>query len=154
MVSSFEVAQLATQQPAVATDALPKTAPSDDQVDTFEQIFRDANARSSTTPTTSSEPVTAAESQDSRQNTIDTLGLDAKAAPTSTTGDTILGGLSKLREIFDVQQAKLAGIGYTDSASGLIAAQLEVVKYSMLVDVTSKLTGKATQSFDTLMKGQ
>lgn len=151
MVSSFEVAQAVTQQPVVATDALaPKNTPSDDKVETFEQILRDTNAR---TPT-STEPVTDAESQDARQNTINTLDLDGNATPVTTTGDTILGGLSKLREIFDVQQAKLAGIGYTDSASGLIQAQIEVVKYSMLVDVTSKLTGKATQSFDTLMKGQ
>lgn len=147
MVSSIEVAQLATQQPVTTTDA---ATPSEDRVETFEKIFRDANDRTQTV----TENAPAAETQDSRQNTIDTLGLDSKAAPSSTTGDTILNGFSKLREVFDVQQAKLAGIGYTDSASGLIVAQLEVVKYSMLVDVTSKLTGKATQSFDTLMKGQ
>lgn len=134
MVASFEVAQLATQQPAIASDAqTPRTVPSDDQVEAFEQIFRDANAR---TPA-STETAPAAESQDARQNTINTLDLNSNAAPTSTTGDTILGGLSKLREVFDVQQAKLAGIAYTDNATGLIAAQLEVVKYSMLVGVTS-----------------
>jgi type III secretion system YscI/HrpB-like protein len=147
MVSSIEVAQLATQQPVTATDT---QVPSDDRVDAFEQIFRDANSRQPTVTETAPAP----ESQDARQNTINTLDLNSNAAPASTTGDTILNGFSKLREIFDVEQAKLAGIGYTDSASGLIAAQLEVVKYSMLVDVTSKLTGKATQSFDTLMKGQ
>lgn len=148
MVASIEVAQLVTQQPVGATDALaPKNVPSD-KVDTFEQIFRDASTKKTT-----SEPVTAAENQDARQNTINTLDLNVDAKTNNTTGDTILGGLSKLREVFDVQQAKLAGIGYTNSADGLIQAQLEVFKYSMLVDVTSKLAGKATQSFDTLMKG-
>lgn len=150
MVSSIEVAQLATSQPAVAADGLaPKNIPSVEKVEAFEQIFRDASAQPTPTP----QPATA-ESQGAREDALKTLELNGTAAPSSSTGDTILGGLSKLREIFDVQQSKLAGIGYTDSASGLIVAQLEVVKYSMLVDVTSKLTGKATQSFDTLMKGQ
>jgi type III secretion system YscI/HrpB-like protein len=36
----------------------------------------------------------------------------------------------------------------------LLAVQMEVVNFSMLVDVTSKLTGKSTQAFDTLLKGQ
>jgi hypothetical protein len=31
---------------------------------------------------------------------------------------------------------------------------MEMVNYSLLVDTTSKLTGKSTQSFDSLMKGQ
>lgn len=152
MVSSIEVAQLATpQQPVGAAEALaPNNGPGSDRVEAFEQIFRDARAQQSAP---NPEP-TAAESQSARDDALKTLELNGTATPSSSTGDTILGGLSKLREIFDVQQSKLAGIGYTDSASGLIVAQLEVVKYSMLVDVTSKLTGKATQSFDTLMKGQ
>jgi type III secretion system YscI/HrpB-like protein len=150
MVSSIEVAQIAAPQPSIAAGAAaPSNTPSAESVDTFEQIFRDASAQKPAAPTP-----TAAESQGAREDALKTLELNGAAAPSNSTGDTILNGLSKLREVFDVQQSKLAGIGYTDSASGLIVAQLEVVKYSMLVDVTSKLTGKATQSFDTLMKGQ
>ena len=36
----------------------------------------------------------------------------------------------------------------------LLAVQMETVNYSVLVDVTSKLTGKSTQAFESLLKGQ
>jgi type III secretion system YscI/HrpB-like protein len=42
----------------------------------------------------------------------------------------------------------------SQDASMLMSMQMEVVNYTLMVDVTSKLTGKSTQSFDTLMKGQ
>ena len=38
--------------------------------------------------------------------------------------------------------------------NALLAMQMEVAQYTILVDVSSKLTGKAAQSLDTLMKGQ
>jgi type III secretion system YscI/HrpB-like protein len=68
----------------------------------------------------------------------------------------ILQGLQKLRGVFDQQNTKIGAImdnQMIDSRS-LLAMQVEVVNFSLLVDVTSKLTGKATQSFETLMKGQ
>ncbi|WP_341367282.1 type III secretion system inner rod subunit SctI [Yoonia sp. BS5-3] len=77
------------------------------------------------------------------------------------TGQGIIDGLSKLRGVFDAQEQAVTGITPADTAgarltntSELINLQLEVVKYSMLMDVTSKLAGKSTQTFDTLMKGQ
>lgn len=71
-------------------------------------------------------------------------------------GDMILDGLSALRDIFDSQTAAVANIssGSLSGTEQLIATQLEIVKFSLLMDVTSKLTGKSTQTFDTLMKGQ
>jgi type III secretion system YscI/HrpB-like protein len=71
-------------------------------------------------------------------------------------GDLILDGLQKLRGTFDSRQAKVSELMRTTGtdASMLLAMQVEVVNYTLMVDVTSKLTGKSTQSFDTLMKGQ
>ncbi|KZM47400.1 EscI/YscI/HrpB family type III secretion system inner rod protein [Labrenzia sp. OB1] len=74
----------------------------------------------------------------------------------SQDGDLILSGLSALRDVFDKQTAAVndatsSSLGGTEK---LIATQMEIVKFSLLMDVTSKLTGKSTQTFDTLMKGQ
>ena len=86
------------------------------------------------------------------------LDLDQKAVESASgsTGDTIIDGVSKLREVFDNQEKAITDIGQSQLAQSekLINLQLEVVKYSMLMDVTSKLTGKSTQAFDTLLKGQ
>lgn len=87
---------------------------------------------------------------------------DADATTTEpATGQGIIDGLSRLRGVFDAQEQAITGISPTDpagtrllSSSELINLQLEVVKYSMLMDVTSKLAGKSTMTFDTLMKGQ
>lgn len=71
-------------------------------------------------------------------------------------GDLILEGLSRLRGTFDRQissiNAELADPNL--SVDKMMAMQMEVARFSLLVDVTSKLAGKTTQSIDTLMKGQ
>lgn len=103
-------------------------------------------------------------------NTVDRIGAfrgadmpvrEAAAVEAPTTGQGIIDGLSRLRGVFDAQENAITGIAPADTAgtrltntSELINLQLEVVKYSMLMDVTSKLAGKSTQTFDTLMKGQ
>ncbi|MEM7693050.1 MAG: type III secretion system inner rod subunit SctI [Pseudomonadota bacterium] len=122
-----------------------------DRVERFRQIFDQAVEAER-----AAEGPTAPE----RQRTIDTLGLDAVAADVRT-GDSILSGLSALRGVFDAQQARITEVVAADTIGGtaaasatLMAAQFELVQYTMLVDVTSKLTGKATQSLDTLIKGQ
>ncbi|MEJ1160532.1 type III secretion system inner rod subunit SctI [Prosthecomicrobium sp. N25] len=86
------------------------------------------------------------------------LGLEGPSpvAPEPNTGDAIIEGLQKLRGVFDDQNARLnavANAANTDFSS-LMAMQMEMVRFSLLVEVTSKLTGKSTQAFDTLMKGQ
>ena len=70
-------------------------------------------------------------------------------------GGIILDGWSRLRGIFDQQTASLntASSLAISGTERLIATQIEVAKYSLLLDVTSKLTGKFTQSVDTLLKG-
>ncbi|MDO1583180.1 EscI/YscI/HrpB family type III secretion system inner rod protein [Rhizobium oryzicola] len=87
------------------------------------------------------------------------IGLDlapAGQAPQPTEGNMILNGLSSLREVFDAREARVSEIlkqGTTDATS-LMQMQVEVANFTMLVDISSKLTGKTTQVFDTLMKGQ
>ncbi len=92
-----------------------------------------------------------------RERVRRSLELDgAKPAATSTSGDTILGGLQKLRGVFDDRNTRLNAIMKSNvvDTNALLAMQMEVAQYTILVDVSSKLTGKATQSLDTLMKGQ
>jgi type III secretion system YscI/HrpB-like protein len=95
---------------------------------------------------------------DAQERARRALGLDAPAQVTrpAPAGDTILDGLQKLRGVFDAQQARInqALSQPMTSVNTLLAVQMEVVNFSMLVDVTSKLTGKSTQAFDTLLKGQ
>ena len=107
-------------------------------------------------------PLPADVDQNARQNAIDGLGLGAEAATGvasaegSTGGQSILDGLSRIRGAFDEQ---LAGVnekvmGSSMDVTSMMAVHADVVKYSLLVDVSSKLAGKSTQAVDTLMKGQ
>lgn len=71
-------------------------------------------------------------------------------------GDAILGGLRSIRGMFDEQVARAAELARTKSASNptdLILTQMEVTRLTLMIDVTSKLAGKCTQSCDTLLKG-
>ena len=107
-------------------------------------------------------PLSSYVDQNARQNALDGLGLDAEAATGvanaegSTGGQSILDGLSRIRGAFDQQ---LAGVnekvlGSSMDVTSMMAVHADVVKYSLLVDVSSKLAGKSTQAVDTLMKGQ
>ncbi|MEL6773917.1 MAG: hypothetical protein AAFP23_04085 [Pseudomonadota bacterium] len=78
------------------------------------------------------------------------------AGAVPTTGTTILEGLKNLRGAFDAQTTNLAALQNSNELNSgqMLGLQVEVVKYGLLIDVTSKLTGKSTQAFDTLLKGQ
>lgn len=103
-------------------------------------------------------------SPESRDRALRGFGFDEVAKPNETgvggsptsTGDSILEGLKRLRGAFDTQATSLAQMNQNGnmSAGEMLALQVEVVKYGLLIDVTSKLTGKSTQAFDTLLKGQ
>ena len=56
----------------------------------------------------------------------------------------------------DTQTNAVADIssGQVLDARTLMSLQAEVVRYTVLVDVSSKLAGKSTQALDALMKGQ
>ena len=86
------------------------------------------------------------------------LGLDGMEgqAPVAEPGDMILDGLQKLRGVFDARQARVSQLMSSSSidAKTLMAVQMEVTNFTLLVDISSKLTGKTTQALDTLMKGQ
>lgn len=100
--------------------------------------------------------------QAARQRAIDGLDLDVDAAAGvaasdgSTGGQSILDGLSRIRGAFDSQ---LAGVNdkimnSSMDVTSMMQVHANVVQYSLLVDVSSKLAGKTTQAVDTLMKGQ
>ena len=101
--------------------------------------------------------VQQAQAADANERARRALQLDGQKTVTPVGGgDTILDGLQKLRTIFDKQQAKVneaVAAPITDMKT-LLAVQMETVNYSVLVDVTSKLTGKSTQAFESLLKGQ
>jgi hypothetical protein len=83
------------------------------------------------------------------------LGPAAPAAPGGE-GDMILQGFGKLRGIFDERTARVTDVmnrGATDART-MMEMQVEIVNFTLLVDMSSKLTGKTTAVFDTLMKGQ
>ena len=87
--------------------------------------------------------------------TADGRGNAAQAAET-TRGDAILEGMRKVRGAFDQQIARVNGETVPNdvtSASNLIAAQAEVAKMTLMIDLASKLAGKFTQTTDSLLKG-
>lgn len=89
----------------------------------------------------------------SRERAFNTLEAGRAAAPS---GEAILSGLERLRTVFDSQIGAVAAQseGARMDVASMMALQAEVVKYSVLVDVSSKLAGKSTQAMDSLMKGQ
>jgi type III secretion system YscI/HrpB-like protein len=100
----------------------------------------------------------AAAEAEAKERAKRALHLDDAQQPATAAGagDTILDGLQKLRGAFDAQQARVnkAMAAPATDMHTLLAIQMEVVNYSVLIDVTSKLTGKSTQAFETLLKGQ
>lgn len=118
------------------------------------------DAPAATAPATAAQPVAPVQpvgfenAPGARDRVRRSLELDGAARPTD--GDTILGGLQKLRGAFDARHARVGEImaSKTVDTNALLAMQMEVAQYTLLVDVSSKLTGKSTQSLDTLMKGQ
>ncbi|MGR3483849.1 MAG: type III secretion system inner rod subunit SctI [Paracoccaceae bacterium] len=93
---------------------------------------------------------------DARDRVARTLELDAGPAASGPAGQGILDGLSRLRGTFDGQLAEMSSRveGARMDVTDMMALQAEVVKYTVLVDVSSKLAGKSTQAMDSLMKGQ
>ncbi len=71
-------------------------------------------------------------------------------------GDLVLDGLQKLRGTFDAHEKRLSNLmsKTTPDLNSLLAVQMEVVNFTVMVDVTSKLSGQSAQAFETLLKGQ
>ena len=83
-----------------------------------------------------------------------TTHSDPAGSPTGTQGDAILVGMERLRGVFSAHEARIADLasGPLD-AETLLATQVHMANFSILIDTTSKLSSKATQVLDTLMKG-
>lgn len=92
------------------------------------------------------------ESADAGDRAARGLELQPQVGP----GQSILDGLGRLRGVFDQQIDGVANVNRREvlDTATLMNLQAEVVRYSLLVDVTSKLAGKSTMALDTLMKGQ
>ncbi|MGA7003886.1 MAG: hypothetical protein WBZ28_18290 [Pseudolabrys sp.] len=70
-------------------------------------------------------------------------------------GDAILNGLQNVRGIFGAQEARINALAsHSVDTSGLLAMQVEVAKWSVLVETGAKLTGKLAQLSETLLKGR
>lgn len=92
-----------------------------------------------------------------QQQTLKALELDKSSnTPATSQGDAILSGLGRLQGIFTSKQNTItSAINSTSmSAQSLMKIQMDMVQYTLLIDVASKVTGKVTQSVDTLVKGQ
>ncbi|WP_298959711.1 type III secretion system inner rod subunit SctI [uncultured Methylobacterium sp.] len=89
-----------------------------------------------------------------RERARRSLDLEGPARPSE--GDAILGGLQRLRGTFEARHDRIGALmrGSAVDTETLLSMQMEIAQYTLLVDVSSKLTGKTTQSLDTLMKGQ
>lgn len=125
----------------------------------------DINPRAGTQPIDAAskvaqiQPATAGDvTADAQERARRGLNLDpTHAAPQKPAhGETILNGLQNMRGIFGAQEARINNIMSSPAAdtNTLMAMQMEVTKFSVLVDVTSKLVGKSTQAFESLLKGQ
>jgi type III secretion system YscI/HrpB-like protein len=118
-----------------------------------------ANAVTQTRPAAATEGTVGNPGADARERARRALGLEAPVAPATANqpaGDAIIEGMQKLRGVFDQQTSRLNSISSSKNfdIGSLMSMQMEMVRFSLLVEVTSKLTGKSTQAFDTLMKGQ
>lgn len=134
---SVQVAQV--QAPGTATDVTPP-----DAVAPLSQARPTGGADGATRP----DPDSAADRA--------ARGLDLDPARDAGPGATILSGLERLRGVFDTQITSVheKSTGTAMDVVTMMNIQAEVVQYSVLVDVTSKLAGKSTQALDSLMKGQ
>ncbi len=101
-------------------------------------------------------PVGETTAADARARAAEGLDLNRPNATPDNSGTSILNGLEQLRSVFDKQHTSVASRieGTTMDVSSMMALQADVVKYTVLVDVSSKLAGKSTQAMDSLMKGQ
>lgn len=107
-------------------------------------------------PVGTSDPM-ATQAGNDRKQTIRALELsnDSLVKPASE-GDTILSGLKKLQGVFSDRQRQLNETIEVPnlSAQTLMRIQMDMVQYTLMIDVASKVSGKLTQSVDSLVKGQ
>jgi hypothetical protein len=101
-------------------------------------------------------PTTDAQERARRALNLDPVHAAQNAAPQ---GDAILHGLEKMRGFFSTQEARLNNFlsgsqGPLLDTNRLMAFQMEIMNFSLVVTVASKLTGNSTQALESLLKGQ
>ena len=154
-VSAFEdaLSRQALQPPPAADPTAVQSPSAVTSVQSAAHVSPAGAAQSADSTKVSTTPV---DGTAERERVRRSLELDGPPVSTNTTGDTILGGMQKLRGVFDAHHAHINDIMKSDMSNtqGLMAMQMEMAQYTVMVDVSSKLTGKASSSLDTLMKGQ
>jgi type III secretion system YscI/HrpB-like protein len=151
--AAFRLAQLDSQRVGAFDDAMARQS-AGNAAQAGNAPVETKAAAGPDAPSTVPAPNAAGDAQERARHALE---LDPAGNGTKPSGgDAILNGLTKLRGAFDTSSARVAHIlqGPVTSVTSLMAAQVELVKYTMLIDITGKLTGKSTQSLDTLMKGQ
>lgn len=120
----------------------------------FSRSLRRASEAAVATPALA--PAGAVNEAAAKERARRALEIEATTPTRRGDGDAILGGLQRLRGVFDAHEARIneALSGNVTDANTLFAVQLEMARYTMLIEVSSKLTGKSTQAFETLLKGQ
>jgi type III secretion system YscI/HrpB-like protein len=103
------------------------------------------------------QPGTATDAVGAANRAVQGLELGPDTDSAAGTGTAILEGLGQLRSIFDRQ---LDGVAQSTTMNNpfdynrMMELQAQLVEFSLVVDVTSKLAGKSTQALDSLLKGQ
>lgn len=129
------------------------------QVDAFQNALQRQTAnQSAVAPQVAQTPDAAQADLDAQERARRGLGLEGvpSEAINPAPGDMILNGLQKMRGVFDARESRVVELmnRSTVDAGTLMAVQMEMTNFTLLVDISSKLTGKSTQALDTLMKGQ
>jgi type III secretion system YscI/HrpB-like protein len=110
-----------------------------------------------TDPRNATDATDPVESAQAAERAVQGLQLDNADDSVAGTGTSILEGLGKLRGMFDTQMNEIATMSDNIdpmSTAQLMQLQAQLVEFSLVVDVTSKLAGKSTMALDSLMKGQ
>ncbi len=108
-------------------------------------------------PVSSTDPAGTA-TTDAQERARRALNLNAVHATQNTTaqGDLILHGLQKVRSFFSAREAQLNNLvsGSMVDTNRLFAFQMEIMNFSLVATVASKLTGTSTRTLESLLKGQ
>ena len=107
-------------------------------------------------PGTATDAPTATDPGGAANRAVQGLELGSGTDSTAGTGTAILEGLGKLRGIFDRELDGVAQNSVMNPCdyNKMMELQAQLVEFSLVVDVTSKLAGKSTQALDSLLKGQ
>lgn len=108
-------------------------------------------------PGTATDATRGTEAVGAANRAVQGLELGPGTDSAAGTGTAILEGLGQLRGIFDRELNSVAQASTMNNPfdyNRMMELQAQLVEFSLVVDVTSKLAGKSTQALDSLLKGQ